>query len=76
MPVQGEPHVRVIQGLMRLFAPRTELLRVQMPLLVAVSVSTRAIARRKAFAYARGGVPAGRRPSPSCLRSERRRHRR
>jgi Uma2 family endonuclease len=85
--VQGEPRVRVTQRLVRLFAARSELLRVQAPLAmtdgwvpepdvalvehssdptrwpttallaVEVSVSSRAIDRRKAFAYACGGIP-------------------
>jgi Uma2 family endonuclease len=86
VPLPREPHVRVTQRLMRLFAPRIELLRVEAPLSIAegwvpvpdvalvehdpdptrwpttallaveVSLSTRAVDRRKAFGYARGGV--------------------
>jgi Uma2 family endonuclease len=82
VPLPREPHVRVTQRLMRLFAPRIELLRVKAPLSIAegwvpvpdvalvehdpdptrwpttallaveVSLSTRAVDRRKAFGYA------------------------
>ncbi|HEX7298769.1 MAG TPA: Uma2 family endonuclease [Solirubrobacteraceae bacterium] len=82
-----EPHVRVIQRLMRLFASRIELVRIRSALSLAegwvpepdvalvehgpdptrwpttallaveVSLTTHAIDHRKAFAYARGGVP-------------------
>jgi Uma2 family endonuclease len=58
MTPQGEVHARVIQRLMWLFNARRYVLRVQMPLLVVeVSVSSQAIDRRKALAYARAGVP-------------------
>jgi Uma2 family endonuclease len=87
VPLPREQHVRVTQRLMRLFAPRIELLRVEMPLSIAegwvpvpdvalvehdpdptrwpttallaveVSLSTRAVDRRKAVGYARGGIP-------------------
>jgi Uma2 family endonuclease len=86
VPLPREPHVRVTQRLMRLFASRIELLRVEMPLSIAegwvpvpdvalvehdpdptrwpttallvveVSLTTRAVDRRKAFGYARGDV--------------------